>query len=195
MLFRRPNFWVLLWALGGVGLLLLQAIVRLAPRALEAVAMELSPVHWIVLFGWCAFSAYAEGHRGFHLRFAPRVVRRAVYLARQPFDWKTLLGPAFSMSFFHATRRSMLRAWIFVGAISLVVWVVRMFPQPWRGIVDAGVVLGLAWGLVSVAVHLRHTLRDGGTLPEDLPNLDATPTQSLRPTALGTPLAESPAHR
>jgi len=29
---------------------------------------------------------------------------------------------------------------------------VRLVPQPWRGIVDAGVVIGLAWGAVSLLV-------------------------------------------
>jgi hypothetical protein len=29
---------------------------------------------------------------------------------------------------------------------------VRLLAQPWRGIIDGGVVVGLAWGLVSLVV-------------------------------------------
>ena len=39
--------------------------------------------------------------------------------------------------------------WIGTGLILLAIIVVRQLPQPWRGIVDLGVVIGLAWGLVS----------------------------------------------
>jgi hypothetical protein len=31
---------------------------------------------------------------------------------------------------------------------------VSQLPQPWRGIVDAGVVVGLVWGMTSVVCHL-----------------------------------------
>jgi uncharacterized membrane protein YedE/YeeE len=29
---------------------------------------------------------------------------------------------------------------------------VRLLSQPWRGIIDGGVVVGLAWGLVSLVI-------------------------------------------
>ncbi len=32
---------------------------------------------------------------------------------------------------------------LFGGALILLIWWVRSLPQPWRGIVDGGVVLGL----------------------------------------------------
>jgi hypothetical protein len=38
-------------------------------------------------------------------------------------------------------------------AIVGLVLLVGMLPQPWRGIVDAGVVVGLGWGIVALAVE------------------------------------------
>jgi ascorbate-specific PTS system EIIC-type component UlaA len=38
-----------------------------------------------------------------------------------------------------------------VGIVTLVL-AVRRIAQPWRGIIDLGVVLGLTWGIVSIAV-------------------------------------------
>ena len=31
---------------------------------------------------------------------------------------------------------------------------VRQLPQPWRGMVDAGVVVGLTWGVVSIITSM-----------------------------------------
>ena len=53
--------------------------------------------------------------------------------------------------------------------IALVV-VVRDFDQPWRGIVDGGVVVGLTWGLVALLFELgRAIVRGGTTTDPDLP--------------------------
>ena len=44
----------------------------------------------------------------------------------------------------------MQRAALFVAIVVFV----RMLAQPWRGIIDAGVVLGLAWGVVSIVYYV-----------------------------------------
>jgi hypothetical protein len=72
---------IVAWGLGGILLLLVQAIARLAPRAVEAMESGLGGGQWALLVLWVAFSAYAEAYRGFHLRFSPRVVARAHHLA------------------------------------------------------------------------------------------------------------------
>jgi hypothetical protein len=54
------------------------------------------------------------------------------------------------MGYFHATRRRQITSWsLTLGIIALVIGV-RYLVQPWRGIIDAGVVVGLAWGVVAV---------------------------------------------
>jgi len=147
------------WGIGGVLLLLGDAVYRLAPRALEALAMELTALHWGALAGWVVFMAYAEGWRGFHRRFSPRVVERSFGLGREPTVLRGLLAPAYAMSLFAAPRRSMIVSWsVLVGVVALVV-LVRFVPQPWRGIIDAGVVVGLSIGCASIVVHTARALR------------------------------------
>ena len=61
-------------------------------------------------------------------------------------------------------------SWVFVIAIVLLVWWVRSLPQPWRGIVDGGVVLGLMWGLgVILWLFLRYLLGARIPPPGDIP--------------------------
>ena len=71
-----------IWGVGGVLILLLFAIYRLAPMALalEDASMELK--HWGILALSISYMAYAEGIKGFHQGFAPRVVKRALYLKK-----------------------------------------------------------------------------------------------------------------
>jgi hypothetical protein len=158
VLARLARVLVALWGIGGVVALLVQAVVRLGPLALEALRMELVPLQWGVVVVWSLWMAYSEGWRGFHLRFSPRVVARAWWLAEHPTAVRVLLAPFFCMSLFGASRRGLIVARVLVLAILGLVIVIRMLEQPWRGIVDAGVVLGLALGLVSLLVHAARAL-------------------------------------
>lgn len=159
------------WGVLGVVALLAQALARLGPRALEALRMELGLVHWIVLAAWVAFMAHAEGWRGFHLRFSPRVVARAQTLAHGGNVLHGLLAPAYCMSLLHASRRGLIVAWCVVVGIFGLVAVVSTFTQPWRGIVDAGVVVGLGIGLASILWHAARAMT--GTVPPVGPDLPA----------------------
>jgi hypothetical protein len=168
VLARLARALVALWGIGGVVALLVQALVRLGPLALEALRMELSAVQWVALVLWSAWMAYSEGWRGFHLRFSPRVVARAWWLADHPTVVRAALAPIFGMSLFGASRRGL---WVARGLVLMIVAlvvVIRMLAQPWRGIVDAGVVLGLALGLVSL---LAHTVRALAGRPRADPDL------------------------
>src|SRR5690606_2841474 len=95
---------------------------------------------------------YAEGYRGFQMRFSPRVVARALHLARNPRPLHVVLAPLFCMSFFHATPRGRGAAWGVTLGVLAAILLIRYLPQPWRGIIDAGVVVGLAWGAWSLVV-------------------------------------------
>lgn len=160
----------LLWGVLGVVVLVAQPLFRLAPLAIEAIRGGLTAGQWVVLVLWVAINAHAEGYRGFHRRFSPRVVARAEWLARHPRPLFVALAPFFCMSLFHASRRGMLVARTLVVAIVLLVVMVRQLDQPWRGIVDAGVVVGLGLGLVSLAYHFVQLLRGHApTMSPDLP--------------------------
>jgi hypothetical protein len=136
------------WGVAWVSLLLGQAIWRLAPLALEPWTQDLMTTGQKGIYiGWLVANAYLEGYRGFQLRFSPRVVARAIYLGQNPRPLWVILALPFCMSLFHSTRRQMTVSWVFIGALVLLIWWVRSLPQPWRGIIDGGVVLGLVWGL------------------------------------------------
>ena len=144
----------LAWGIGGVVLLLIFAIFRLAPMALELESLPMTLLHWSALAFSVIYMAYAEGYKGFHLGFAPRVVVRARYLAANPRPLHVLLAPLFCMGYIYATRKRQILSFALTAMIVCFVLVARMMPQPWRGILDAGVVVGLSLGVLSIAYFL-----------------------------------------
>ena len=163
------------WGVLGVLALLGQAFARLVPRALEAMQMGLSTLQLVVLAAWIVFMVWTEGVRGFHRRFSPRVVSRALWLRDHPRPLFVAIAPLFCMSLVHASRRGLMVARILVAAIVLLVVVVSQLSQPWRGIVDAGVVAGLGVGAASIVWFAVRAL--AGTpppMPPDLPAADTT---------------------
>ncbi len=140
-------------------LLLLFAVLRLSPMAFELSSYDLEIVHWSMLAVSILYMAYAEGYKGFHLGFAPRVVARASYLSANPRLLHILFAPVFCMGYIHATRRRKLLSFGLTSMIICFVLIVRLLPQPWRGIVDAGVVTGLILGIASIAFFLMQRLR------------------------------------
>lgn len=75
--------------------------------------------------------------------------------------WHKLLAPAFCIGYFHGTRRRVISSWVVTTVIFLVVIGVKQLPNPYRGIIDAGVIVGLLWGSVSVLVLFCQSLRRG----------------------------------
>lgn len=158
------------WGIAGVLCLLAGAGVRLFGAALQAWEHPFNRLHWIALGANVLFMAYTEGYRGFQRQFSPRVVARAVHLSRDATIVQGCLAPAFCMGLFHASRRRMMTTWGLTAGIVLLVVLVRRTPQPWRGIIDAGVVVGLLWGVLSLlAFALRAAARRGFDFPADLP--------------------------
>jgi hypothetical protein len=148
------------WGILGVALLLGRALYQLTPFALEAVASSaLGPLHWLILAAWVGFNAYAEGYVGFHQKFSPRVVQRALDLGRNWTPLRALLAAPYCIGLFDAPRRTMITGWVMVILITALVIGVRHVPQPWRGIIDAGVVVGLGIGLVSLLARYVAALR------------------------------------
>jgi hypothetical protein len=139
-----------LWGLFGVILLLGSAVFRLTPLAVDAWSYELSWYHWIFFAFVLLFMAYAEGYRAFQQGFSPRVAARARYLRTHRNALHAFLAPLFCMGYFHAPKRRRITSLSVTAGIIVLIILVRLLPQPWRGIVDAGVVVGLAWGLVSL---------------------------------------------
>ncbi|MEX2130296.1 MAG: hypothetical protein WD772_02320 [Pseudohongiellaceae bacterium] len=150
------------WGIGGVIALLLFAVYRLLPMAMDLSELYLNGWHWLALLFSIVYMAYAEGYQGFHKGFAPRVVIRATYLRNHPRLLHVLLAPFFCMGFLYATRRRLVLSYSLTLMIVVLVTIVRLLPQPWRGIVDAGVVTGLFLGVCSIVYFLVQSV----TAPE-----------------------------
>jgi hypothetical protein len=160
------------WGVVGVGLLLLQAVVRLTPIALEPLWRGgLTAGQAAIYAAWVITSLYTEGYRGFQKAFVPRTVARAFHLARTGRPLLTVFAPMYCMGLIHATRRRMLTSWTIVFAIALAVVLVRRLPPPWRAVVDGGVVAGLGYGIVALALAFGRALRGSvPAYPLDLPS-------------------------
>lgn len=144
------KYFGLVWGLGGILALLAYAIYRLAPLAFELVNWPLNSVQWAALIFSVVYMSYAEGYKGFHLGFAPRVVVRAQYLGRNPRPGLVLLAPLFCMGYVRATPKRKLATFALTAMIIVFIVLVRLLSQPWRGILDAGVVAGLGIGICSI---------------------------------------------
>lgn len=145
------NFIAAAWGASGVAAVCMFAVWRLAQYVFDAFQMPFTMQQWLLLGVNVIFMAWSEGYRGFQMRFSPRVAARALYLYRVPTSWWIrALAPVFCFGYFGATRRVLSITWGLTAAIVLLVLLVHRLDQPWRGIIDAGVVVGLSWGVVSL---------------------------------------------
>ncbi len=140
------------WGFAGVMLLLGSAVYRLTPIAVEAFYYNWFWYHTIASILILIFMAYVEGYRAFQLAFSPRVAARARYLLTHSNFLHTMLAPLFCMAYFDAPRRRRIASLSVTAGIIVLIILVRLIHQPWRGIIDGGVIVGLVWGLVSLAV-------------------------------------------
>jgi hypothetical protein len=147
------------WGVLGVLVLFGNAVWRLTPLALEPIADgSLTAWQGVLYAAWVVFNAWAEGYRAFQRAFGPRVVRRAFELAADPRPLRVALAPAYCLSLFAAPRRRVAIAWATIGGVASLVVAVRLVPQPWRGIIDGGVVVALAWGFVVMVVEFARAV-------------------------------------
>lgn len=168
---------VVAWGIGGVVIVLVQAIVRLFPAAVGLLDEDLEPHHLVATAVWVAFMLYTESWRGFHQRFAPRVVVRALGIADDRRPWIVLLAPIVTMGLLYATPRRLVATHLLVAGIVGLVIGVGLLPPPWRAIVDLGVVLGLAGGTLSLLVHTARALRGNPpAISADFPAPSEVPT-------------------
>ena len=137
------------WAIVGVSALLLRGLFCLFPYVFELSSYTLDQWHGVALAGSLLFLGYAEGYKGFQLKFSPRAAARLAVIWRDPTWARVLLAPIFCMGFFDATPKRKRIAYGLTLMVIVLILLVEQLPQPWRGIVDAGVLLGLGWGLCS----------------------------------------------
>lgn len=159
-------FWVLMFA---------KCIKDLAPGGIEPLQKrDLTSGQWA---GYAAIALSIwlfEGIGAFQRSFSPMVVRRGQELNASSRCHEILLAPFFSAGLFAATPKRLIKSWLLMAILipGLAVTVPHL-PYPWRGAVDAGVVLGLGWG-TAVILYLGlqglvtgKTLERSAELPSD----------------------------
>jgi len=63
------------------------------------------------------------------------------------------------MGLFHATKKRKIVSWSVTSGVVILVALVKKLSYPWKNIVDAGVVVGLSWGAISIMlIYLRAIL-------------------------------------
>lgn len=135
-------------------------VARVTPHALEPVLNgSMNALHWALYVFMIVFNAWTEGFRTFQKVIAPRVLARACYVAENPERVSPLWTPIFVAGFYAMERRALIVRYIVLFVIVGVIVGMRFVPQPWRGIVDAGVAVGLGWGVVAMLVGLVRVLR------------------------------------
>lgn len=143
-----------LWALTGVGLLFGWAIVRLGRRGLVMLAGGgLGLGQMAAATGLVLLFLIGEGWAALQRRWVPRVIRRAAELDEDAALPYRLLAPLYGMSLVGAAPSHMARAWAGTAAVVGAVLLVRLLPEPWRGIVDLAVAGALTWGLAALVVQ------------------------------------------
>jgi hypothetical protein len=161
------------WGVLGVALLLGRAAGRLAVYALEPIREHsLTLTQTGIYVAWAAVGLYFEGYRAFQKRFCPRVAARALHLGEHRRPLHVAFAPLFCMGFFHANRRTKALAWGTTAMILCFIAILRHVPQPWRGIVDGGVVPPLVWGAIAVVVLYGRGIAGAEVGSPELPPTD-----------------------
>lgn len=152
------------WGALGCAAYLAYGMKKVVPVVREGIAMIKTREQWALLVATLVFFAYVEGYRGFQKGFSPRVVSRAWAVSERSEDapmWHKLLAPMFCIGYFHGTRARIIASWAVTAAVFLVVVGVRRLANPYRAIIDAGVIVGLLWGSASVLILFARSLLEG----------------------------------
>ncbi|MEL7451718.1 MAG: hypothetical protein AAFN78_21100 [Pseudomonadota bacterium] len=137
------------WGIGGFTFMLAVSVYRLAALAADSFQMPWHLGHQILFIGNLLVMLWVEGYRGFQLKFSPRFAQRAVELRSRNTIVEAIAAPLVLMGMLYAPRRQLIASWLLTAGIVVIVLVYRAMPQPWRGILDAGVAAALLWGLVA----------------------------------------------
>lgn len=147
------------WGIGGLLLILIYAVIRLVPIASESRHYALDWTHWSALGANTLLMAYMEGYRGFQKSLAPRVVSRARELSQRPSITGAIFAPAYCYGILHAPAREIVARTALIAMIVAFIFGMRMLDNPWRNLLDVGVVVGLSWGIVAICVNGWQAMR------------------------------------
>jgi hypothetical protein len=136
---------------GGVTAAFVEAVVQLGRRGFATLRGGLDPLEWVALAILVVLFVWGEGVRALERRWVPLMIERAASLrAEGARPIHRALAPLYAMSLVDGDLRRVARAWLGVALIVAAVFIVRAFPEPWRGITDLAVGLALSWGLIAI---------------------------------------------
>ena len=141
---------ILIYSIGGVIAIFSSAIFRLYPHVREVFSFELTTINWIVLIAYLAVMIIGKGFFALHRGFVPRVMNRAELLAENGKLIDRLLAPLYCMGFFKAPKKRLIISYAMLLLIITFIVSASKISQPWRGIIDLGVVVGLSIGILSL---------------------------------------------
>ena len=166
-----------IWGSIGVLSLLIFSVVRLSNIALEFFVYPVHIWHWLALVVWVVFMAYSEGYKGFQQAFSPRVAARLIWLRQNPKAWLVVLAPLYAMGFIYASKKRIIISYSILIMVLVFVTIALNLPQPWRPIVDAGVVVGLLWGATVTGWYIFVAIRtDTSLVNPELPSSACHPS-------------------
>jgi hypothetical protein len=166
-----------IWGSIGVLSLLIFSVVRLSNIALEFFVYPVHIWHWLALVVWVVFMAYSEGYKGFQQAFSPRVAARLIWLRQNPKAWLVVLAPLYAMGFIYASKKRIIISYSILIMVLVFVTIAVNLPQPWRPIVDAGVVVGLLWGATVTGWYIFVAIRtDTSLVNPELPSSACHPS-------------------
>ena len=166
-----------IWGSLGVLSLLIFSVVRLSNIALEFFLYPVHIWHWLALVVWVVFMAYSEGYKGFQQTFSPRVAARLIWLRQNPKAWLVALAPLYAMGFIYASKKRIIISYTILIMVMVFVAIAVNLPQPWRPIVDAGVVVGLLWGATVTGWYIFVAIRtDTSLVNPELPSSACHPS-------------------
>jgi len=158
------------WGVLGVIAYLSFGVFKVVPIVFDGLSTIQEPWQWALLAVVLTFFAYVEGYKGFQLGFSPRVVSRSWCVSQEAEDapsWHKILAPAFCIGYFHGTNKRVIASWAITTVIFAVVIGVKQLDNPYRAIIDAGVIVGLVWGIISILVIYAQSV-----LSEEAPDYD-----------------------
>lgn len=141
---------ILIYSIGGVIAIFSSAIYRLYPHVHESFSYEFSISNWIVLSVYLIVMIVGKGYFALHRGFVPRVINRSEQLIENGKLIDRLLAPLYCMGFFKAPKKRMLISYVMILLIVSFIVSASKISQPWRGIIDIGVIIGLSLGILSL---------------------------------------------
>jgi hypothetical protein len=134
-------------------MLLAYAILQLSGPAIAAFSQALFWYHWLALAGFAGFFLYVKGYRAFQRGLSRRVVARALGLRTEPGVLKVALAPLYCMGFFGAGLRRQVTMICLTLVMVGFILIFSRISQPWRGIIDFGLVVSFAWGFAITLLY------------------------------------------